>query len=182
MACRVLVVGAGLTGSLSACLLRRELKDKNVHIVVWDKARGVGGRMSTFRPPDPSCHSADLGAQYISATREYARSHHSFYTELLEEGILRPLDCAVEGLRHKDGSTDYVAPLGMSSVVKHFLRHSGEPDLFLEHQVSGLYRRGSSWEVHRKQGDSQNFDSVLLTIPVPQILQLEGDLGDGEPT
>uniref|UniRef100_A0A3Q2YLZ1 Renalase, FAD dependent amine oxidase n=1 Tax=Hippocampus comes TaxID=109280 RepID=A0A3Q2YLZ1_HIPCM len=175
---RVLVVGAGLTGSLSACLLRRELKDKNVHIVVWDKARGVGGRMSTFRPPDPSCHSADLGAQYISATREYARSHHSFYTELLEEGILRPLDCAVEGLRHKDGSTDYVAPLGMSSVVKHFLRHSGEPDLFLEHQVSGLYRRGSSWEVHRKQGDSQNFDSVLLTIPVPQILQLEGDLGD----
>ncbi|XP_051927696.1 renalase isoform X2 [Hippocampus zosterae] len=133
---RVLVVGAGLTGSLSACLLRRELKDKNVHIVVWDKARGVGGRMSTFRPPDPSCHSADLGAQYISATREYARSHHSFYTELLAEGILRPLDCAVEGLRHKDGSTDYVAPLGMSSVVKHFLRQSGA-DLFLEHQLEG---------------------------------------------
>ena len=38
---RVLIVGAGLTGSLCACLLRRELQNK-VHIVVWDKARGSG--------------------------------------------------------------------------------------------------------------------------------------------
>ncbi|KAM9773884.1 renalase [Syngnathus typhle] len=174
---RVLVVGAGLTGSLCAYLLRKELKHKKVHIVVWDKARGVGGRMSTFRPPDPSSHSADLGAQYISTTREYARAHHSFYSELLAAGILRPLDCAVEGLRHKDGRVDYVAPLGMSSVVKHFLQQSGA-DLCLEHQVSGLYRHGASWEVRKKQGGSHNFDSVLLTIPVPQILQLEGDLGD----
>ncbi|XP_061561439.1 renalase isoform X2 [Phycodurus eques] len=173
---RVLVVGAGLTGSLCACLLRRKFQDK-VHIVVWDKARGAGGRMSTFRPPDPSSHSADLGAQYISATREYARSHHSFYSELLAAGVLRPLDCAVEGLRRKDGSTDYVAPLGMSSVVKHFLRESGA-DVFLEHHVTGLSRRGASWEVHRKRGASRHFDSVLLTVPVPQILELQGDLED----
>ncbi|XP_077407541.1 renalase isoform X2 [Vanacampus margaritifer] len=133
--------------------------------------------MSTSRPPDPSSHSADLGAQYISATREYARSHRSFYSELLAAGVLRPLDCAVEGLRHKDGSVDYVAPLGMSSVVKHFLLQSGA-ELFLEHQVSGLYRRGASWEVRSKRGGSHKFDAVLLTIPVPQILQLEGDLPD----
>lgn len=38
---RVLVVGAGLTGSLCAYLLRREMPSK-VHIVVWDKARGPG--------------------------------------------------------------------------------------------------------------------------------------------
>ncbi|TMS01434.1 Renalase [Larimichthys crocea] len=74
---RVLIVGAGLTGSLCACLLRRELQDK-VSIAVWDKARGAGGRMSTSRPPDSSSHSADLGAQYITATSAYAQSHHSF--------------------------------------------------------------------------------------------------------
>lgn len=38
---RVLIVGAGLTGSLCACLLRRELQNK-VQIEVWDKARGSG--------------------------------------------------------------------------------------------------------------------------------------------
>jgi len=38
---RVLIVGAGLTGSLCASLLRRELKDK-VRIEVWEKSRGSG--------------------------------------------------------------------------------------------------------------------------------------------
>lgn len=38
---RVLVVGAGLTGSLCAYLLRREMPGQ-VQIVVWDKARGPG--------------------------------------------------------------------------------------------------------------------------------------------
>lgn len=42
---RVLIVGAGLTGSLCACLLRREMQNK-VHIVVWDKARGSGESVS----------------------------------------------------------------------------------------------------------------------------------------
>lgn len=50
-------------------------------------------------------------------------------------------------------------------------------DLFLEHHVTGLYRRGASWEVERKAGASETFDAVVLTMPVPQILQLQGDLG-----
>ncbi|XP_077595167.1 renalase [Stigmatopora nigra] len=175
-ACRVLVVGAGLTGSLCACLLRRTFGDK-VDLVVWDKARGAGGRMSTFRPTDSSSHSADLGAQYVTASREYAGSHRSFYSELLAAGVLRPLDCAVEGLRPKEGSRNYVAPMGMGAVVKHFLGQSGAR-VFLEHHVSGVYRDGPSWQVRRKEGGGQSFDALLLTIPVPQILQLQGDLKD----
>ncbi|XP_035468131.2 renalase [Scophthalmus maximus] len=173
---RVLIVGAGLTGSLCACLLRRELQVK-VHIEVWDKARGSGGRMSTTRPPEsPHSHSADLGAQYITATPAYAQSHHSFYSELLSSGVLQPLLGQVEGLRHRDGSSDYVTPLGMSSVVKHFLSESGA-DVFFERHVTGLHRRGASWEVETKAGVSEMFDAVVLTMPVPQILQLQGDVG-----
>ncbi|MEQ2243362.1 hypothetical protein ILYODFUR_006306 [Ilyodon furcidens] len=172
---RVLIVGAGLTGSLCACLLRRELRSK-VQVVVWDKARGAGGRMSTSRPPDSTSHSADLGAQYITATPAYAQSHSNFYTELLSAGLLRPLDCHIEGLQHKEGNKDYVTPLGTSSVVKHFLSESGA-DLYLEYHVTGLYYRGGSWEVERN-GGSEKFDAVILTMPVPQILQLQGDLGN----
>ncbi|XP_051273025.1 renalase [Dicentrarchus labrax] len=172
---RVLIVGAGLTGSLCACLLRRELQNK-VQIVVWDKARGAGGRMSTSRPPDPSSQSADLGAQYITATASYALSHHSVYSELLTSDLLQPLDCVVEGLQQRDGSKNYMTPLGMCSLVKHFLSESGA-DLFFEHHVTALYRRGASWEVQRKAGGSDTFDAVVLTMPVPQILQLEGDVG-----
>lgn len=146
-----------------------------VEIVVWDKARGSGGRMSTSRPPDPSSHSADLGAQYITSTPAYAQSHHSFYSELLSSGVLQPLNTLIEGLKHRDGSKDYMTPLGMCSVVKHFLSESGA-DLFFEHHVTGLYRRGASWEVQRKTGGSEMFDAVVLTMPVPQILQLQGDV------
>ncbi|XP_015256723.1 PREDICTED: renalase [Cyprinodon variegatus] len=172
---RVLIVGAGLTGSLCACLLRRALQGR-VQVVLWDKARGTGGRMSTSRPPDAVSHSADLGAQYITATPAYAQSHSNFYAELLSAGLLQPLTCHIEGLQHKEGNKDYVTPLGMSSLVKHFLSESGA-DVFLEYHVTGLYRRGASWEVERK-GGSEKFDAVVLTMPVPQILQLQGDLGD----
>lgn len=49
----------------------------------------------------------------------------SFYEELLSHGILKPLSARIEGLVEKEGSCDYVAPQGISSVVKYFLRQSG---------------------------------------------------------
>ncbi|XP_028331390.1 renalase [Gouania willdenowi] len=172
---RVLIVGAGLTGSLCACLLRRELPGR-VHVEVWDKARGAGGRMSTSRAPDSSpSQSADLGAQYITTTAAYYTQHHNLYSELVSAGVLRPLDAVIEGLKMKNDSKDFVSPRGMSGVVKHFLAESGAK-LFLERHVTGVYRRGASWEVERKEGDRETFDAVVLTMPVPQILQLQGDV------
>ncbi|XP_056867473.1 renalase [Takifugu flavidus] len=173
---RVLVVGAGLTGSVCACLLRREMASK-VHIVVWDKARGPGGRMSTSRHSDSSCQSADLGAQYITATPGYTHTHHSVYSELLSLGLLQSFDSIIEGQKLSDGSRNYMTPRGTSSVVRHFLSESGA-DLVCERHVTSLYRRGASWEVETKLGDRERFDVVVLTMPVPQILQLQGDVGN----
>ncbi|XP_038678302.1 renalase isoform X2 [Scyliorhinus canicula] len=121
---RVLIVGAGVTGSLSASLFRRELPNK-LQIVVWDKARGAGGRMNTSRSPhDPNC-MADLGAQYISVTPHYAEKHQSFYEELLSRDILKPLLSPVEGMVQKEkGICNYIAPRGISSLVKHYLADS----------------------------------------------------------
>lgn len=42
---RVLIVGAGLTGSLCAALLRRETA-RPLHLTVWDKAGDSGGLSS----------------------------------------------------------------------------------------------------------------------------------------
>lgn len=70
---RLLVVGAGLTGSVTAALVKHHFPTE-VEINVWDKARGVGGRMTTHRPPD-SKSSVDLGAQYITRFPQYAKKH-----------------------------------------------------------------------------------------------------------
>ncbi|XP_078422081.1 renalase isoform X1 [Cetorhinus maximus] len=170
---RVLIVGAGLTGSLSASLLRRELSNK-LQIVVWDKARGAGGRMSTSRSPHDSNCMADLGAQYITVTPYYAEKHQSFYEELLSHGILKPLLSPVEGMVQKEkGICNYVAPQGTSSIVKHYLADS---DVFYNHHVTHINLKEGKLEVCSVSTPSEMFDAVVLTMPVPQILQLQGHI------
>uniref|UniRef100_A0A8C6SJT7 Renalase, FAD-dependent amine oxidase n=1 Tax=Neogobius melanostomus TaxID=47308 RepID=A0A8C6SJT7_9GOBI len=169
---RVLIVGAGLTGSLCACLLRRALQNR-VHITVWDKSRGTGGRMMTRRAEDSV--GADIGAQYISATEFYRNKHDSLYSELLSAGVFVPMSCPVEGLKQKDDSLNFVSPDGMGHIVKHFLQQS-EAEVQLLRHVTCVSRRGAFWEVEFSEGQSEAFDAVVLTMPVPQILQLRGDL------
>nr|XP_023686800.1 renalase isoform X1 [Paramormyrops kingsleyae] len=172
---RVLVVGAGLTGSLCACLLRREMLSK-VQITVWEKCHGAGGRMCTSTSPaDPNC-TADLGAQYVTATPYHIETHGSFYAELSSHGILRPLVAPVEGMAMKEeGIRNFVTPKGASSIVKHYLRESGA-EVSFGRQVTHVQRKGPGWEVCVKGGQAESFDAVVLTVPVPQILQLRGDV------
>ncbi|XP_030343218.1 renalase isoform X4 [Strigops habroptila] len=169
---RVLVVGAGLTGGACAALLRGAALGR---VVVWDKARGAGGRMSTSRGAGDAACTADLGAQYITLEAERAQPHRSFYEELLSHGILQQLTARIEGMVVKKGSCNYVAPQGISSVVKYYLKQSGA-DVFYEQHVTRISLRDGKWEVSRKTGPPELFDIVILTMPVPQILHLQGDI------
>ncbi|XP_051883466.1 renalase isoform X2 [Pristis pectinata] len=170
---RVLIVGAGLTGSLCTTLLRKGTRNK-LQIVVWEKARGAGGRMSTSRSPhDPNC-TADLGAQYITVTPFYAEKHQSFYEELLSHGILKPLLSPVEGMTIKEeGICNYVAPQGISSIVKYYLSDS---DVLYNRHVTHINLKEGKLEVCCRSGPSEMFDAVVLTMPVPQILEVQGDM------
>ena len=49
----------------------------------------------------------------------------SFYQELLSSNVLVPFTGIIEGERKQDGVKHFVAPAGISSVVKHFLHSSG---------------------------------------------------------
>lgn len=74
---RVLIIGAGLTGSLCACLLRREMQNK-VQIVVWDKARGsgesVGGVFKIFIQKSDNLISESTDKRSLSRTRPRVES------------------------------------------------------------------------------------------------------------
>ena len=74
---RVAIVGAGLTGSLTACRLKKTFKD-DIAVTLVEKSRGAGGRMSTSRSTNNPNLTCDLGAQYISATPEYAVKHKEY--------------------------------------------------------------------------------------------------------
>ncbi|KYO42366.1 renalase isoform C [Alligator mississippiensis] len=137
--------------------------------------RDQWGRAATSRSPaDPRC-TADLGAQYITLSPGCAQRHRSFYDDLLAHGILKPLTAPIKGMVMKEGSLNFMTPQGTSSIAKHYLRESGA-DVFYEHHVTQIYLRDGKWEVHEEAGSSELFDIVILTIPVPQILQLQGDI------
>ena len=90
--------------------------------------------MSTSRSSgNPDC-IADLGAQYITVTPEYAIKHKEIHQDLIDSNVIKPLDARVEGLKSKDGTTDYVTSVaGMSSIVKHFFKKSGMAVNFSHH-------------------------------------------------
>ncbi|XP_073735078.1 renalase isoform X6 [Callorhinus ursinus] len=173
---RVLIVGAGLTGSLCAALIRKELP-RPVHLAVWDEAGDSGGRMTTARSPCNPQSTVDLGAQYITCTPHYAKQHQSFYVDLLALGILKPLTSPIEGMMMKEGDCNFVAPQGVSSIIKHYLDESGA-DVYFRHCVTQINLRNDKWEVSKDKGPPELFDIVVLTMPVPQILQLQGDVAN----
>lgn len=137
---RLLIVGAGLTGSLTAAILKKS--SLPCTITIWDKANGAGGRMSTRRDVgNPDLH-VDMGAQYISRTagtqskdtmQEYESLRESLYKYLLSNDILCPFCGQIEGEK-KDSTTsvvqNYVSPKGVNSIVKHFLAQSGAEVIF----------------------------------------------------
>ena len=64
------IVGAGISGSLIAYFLRNTFKvNSSVPIKIFDKSRGVGGRLSTSRlnnADNKTIAKVDLGAQQYS--------------------------------------------------------------------------------------------------------------------
>lgn len=172
---RVLIIGSGMTGASVASLIRQDL-NRSATISVWDKSKGIGGRMSTSRCNSDSRCTVDLGAQYISATPEYQQRHASHYNELTEKGVLQRLSLDIEGHQDKvPGTKHYVTPDGVSTLVKHYL-NKADPVLGKGHLVKDISIADSKVKVTRDEGHSEVFDAVVVTMPVPQILQLQGDI------
>lgn len=179
---QVLIVGAGVTGSVLAALL----KDTGFSVRVLEKSRGAGGRMNTFRFRNgadrqaPPLARADLGAQYI--TTRSPPDHPILgpvYDDLLQSGVLatfsgeitgpNPYGDAGEEVRH------FTAPQGLQSVAEHFLKKSEArvdwaaalEELSIDSDGRPRLRMaGSEACMEPATGHSV----VVLTQPVPQIL------------
>ena len=204
---KLLIVGAGLTGSLLATILKRT--SPQVAITVWEKAKGAGGRMSTHRDPTNSALHVDMAAQYISRTKatgkntDDERLRESLYEELLSAEVLSPFRGCIEGEKKELTAAiivqNYASCKGLNSIAKHFLVQSGANVAFqkqvTEASVSSVASgSGSSLQQdHRprvqvlcaaaaaaseKEGEEdqeEEFDGVVFTMPVPQLLTLKGN-------
>lgn len=119
----VAVIGAGISGLFAA----RTLQDHGISVSVFEKSRGVGGRMSTRRTEDGT--TFDHGAQYFTARdRRFIRYVESW----VEQGIVakwpdqklggdQKIVVIEDGAIKSESSSDdrFVAVPTMNSICKH---------------------------------------------------------------
>ncbi|CAL1271383.1 unnamed protein product [Larinioides sclopetarius] len=80
----------------------------------------------------------------------------------------------VEGLRSLSSAVGhFICPSGSGSLVKYFLKKA-DCEILFGHKVTKITSSNEKWETSCENGTSHTFDAVVLTIPVPQILQLDG--------
>jgi predicted NAD/FAD-dependent oxidoreductase len=153
---RVIVVGAGLSGLMAAQSLTRSGHD----VTVFDKGRGVGGRLATRRIGDATL---DHGAQFFTVRSEEFASH---VNEWLAAGVVHEW---CRGFDSEDGHPRYAGSKGMSGIAKHLAQGL---DVRTSALVFSLERTPTGYNVITDDGVAHSCDKVLLTAPIPQSFSL----------
>jgi len=163
---RVLVVGAGATGACTVLRLRSRL-GSGARLVVWEKARGAGGRMSTNRQ-DSIGVRADMGAPYLSlnggdpncsAVADMlvdSRVCASIPSDLLSSTTERPLGNEWIHLAGVEG--------GVNDALKRILDEANA-EVKYEHRLASLDEHFGQWRARPFSGHSEDFDAVILAVP-----------------
>jgi len=165
---RVAVVGAGMAGLTAASLLR-----DHCDITVFDKSRGVGGRLSTRRS-DEVFHNH--GAQFITVSGEAFRAQMDRW---LAAGVARRYDGRVATVRQgksevlPDLRPRYVGVPSMNAIARHL---ADGTSVSLNCTIESVALTDAGWHLraadHARHGP---FDVLILTPPAPQTLTLLGD-------
>lgn len=163
---RCIIVGAGISGLLAA----RKLEDAGWTVTLFDKSRGVGGRMATRRVESGTF---DHGTQFFTARSEEFQKLVEGWTESGAAQEWSRGFAGADGERPPDGHPRYRGASGMTSIPKHLAENL---DAKTGEKVTHIVRSGSGWEVRTESGLAEYADAVLMTPPVPQSLAILGGL------
>ena len=146
---KIIVIGAGMAGLSVA----NELVKSGHEVIVLDKGRGVGGRMSTRTITEAK---ADHGAQYFSVkTPEFQ--------EVISQ--LKSEDIIAEWKIPQRENVRYVGGKGMNTIPKKLAQNL---NVILNEKVILI----SDNQVKTESGNSYSFNNLIITIPIPQITDL----------
>lgn len=151
MQLQTIIIGAGIAGLLAA----RSLQDAGARVTVFEKSRGVGGRLATKRIGDAVF---DHGAQYFTAKDPVFVAHVDQWERA---GLVAPWP----GGAHRR----YVGRPSMTAVPKALAEGL---DVKREHKVSSIGCCGDHWCVEVEGVGYVRAERLLITTPVPQALAL----------
>ena len=164
---RVAVIGAGISGMAAA----RTLADQGVEVEVFEKSRGLGGRMSTRRVDGKP--GFDHGAQYFTARNPIFKRYVNSW---IEQGLVQKWSGAIgsfgDGLWTPSvGSTErFVGVPSMNSICKHL---GQETQVHKQTRIDRVEDTDQGLSVVDDQGESYGpYDWVVVSAPAFQASEI----------
>lgn len=162
----IAIIGAGISGLALAHHLQQE-----VNITLFEKARGVGGRMST-RYTDR--FQFDHGAQFFTAR---SKQFKDFLNPFINTSIVREwkpkvvtLEKGKKSFKRMWFEPHYVASSKMNSLCKALAQ---EQTVMLNKQIVNLSNKNNQWYlIDENDAKHGPFDWVICTAPAPQTEKL----------
>ncbi|GGD06305.1 NAD(P)/FAD-dependent oxidoreductase [Aquisalinus flavus] len=166
---KIAIIGAGLSGLVVAERLHR-LAD----VEIFEKSRGVGGRMAT-RYADP--FEFDHGAQYFTVRRQ---RFQEFLEPYLNDGVVAewPLRMVMleEGRTPEPMDTDHVRYVGAPKMNAFAKALAEDKTVHLQTRAEAVVPDGESWQLVSDDGrDLGRFDWVVTAVPSPQASSILPD-------
>ena len=164
MSSKLAIIGAGLSGISLACLIK-----KKINVEIFEKSRGVGGRMST-RKASPFIF--DHGAQYFKIN---SKDFMHFISDLLDKNIIKPWSFrqaffngnSLEKLKIVSNKDKYfVGVPNMDSIVKYLSRNL---NINLNTKINKIIKKDDNWFLYDENNKAYGeYNWVILTLPAEQ--------------
>lgn len=151
---KIAIIGSGLAGLTAAGALARAGHD----LVLFDKARGPGGRMSTRRVE--TAHGTahfDHGAQYFTV-RDPG----------FAEEVARWQAAGTAALWPAAGDGCWVGTPGMNAIIKGL---AAAQDVRWNCRIERIARDSSGWRLDHADG-TDSADAVIVAVPAEQVSDL----------
>lgn len=164
----IAIIGAGISGLTTANILK-----DHANVKVFDKSRGVGGRMSTRRA-EP--YFFDHGAQYFKARTD---EFNNFIKPMINQEVIKVWNARYIEVKDKeivqrsnwnDQDPHYVGVPGMNAIAKYL---SINLNVELGIRVNSINKKNGKWLLEDDNGNNiGEYDWVLSTIPPEQASEI----------
>lgn len=155
-----LIIGGGITGLIAGTVLQRQ----GIAVTIVDKGRGIGGRLATRRLQHPTVGEGifDYGMQFF-AVRD--RCFQVWVDDWLAQGVV------VQWSRQlsRSGQPVYRGTESNRSIARHLAK---DLDVHNQQRVTELQWQTDHWLAHTQDGSTFTAQSLIITAPVPQTVDL----------
>lgn len=149
---KIAIIGAGLSGSVLYNLLKKDGDD----VTIFEKSRGAGGR----------CSTRYINEKLIDHGTPYFQAHDKDFVEFCDEKVAQNIL-----VQKGEKRNCYYPTNGMNKLCSSLI---DENDFIKNTQIVACDFQNNFWSLKDQNGVRyEKFEKLFITIPAPQILELD---------